>query len=146
MNSTLSIPASPDAAGFRKRLLVVDDERIVAEDISECLAAMGCEVLGIAITGEQAIAMTASHQPDLVLMDICLQGHIDGLEAALAMRERWQIPVVFLTAYSDPGVLQRAKQAGPLGYIVKPFDEAGLRTTVALSWRWCQRPWRSRSR
>jgi PAS domain S-box-containing protein len=138
VNSNLSIPASPDAAGFRKRLLVVDDERIVAEDISECLAAMGCEVLGIAITGEQAIAMTASHQPDLVLMDICLQGHIDGIEAALAIRERWQIPVVFLTAYSDPGVLQRAKQAGPLGYIVKPFDEAGLRTTVDLALHRCE--------
>ena len=107
---TLHLPNRP---ALRKRLLVVDDERIVAEDISECLEAMGCEVLGIAITGEQAITLAGAHRPDLVLMDICLQGHVDGVEAALAIRDRWQIPVVFLTAYSDPGVLQRAKQAGP---------------------------------
>jgi PAS domain S-box-containing protein len=137
VNSDPSIPASPAPAALRKRLLVVDDERIVAEDIAECLEAMGCEVLGIAITGEQAIAMAGEHQPDLVLMDICLQGHIDGIEAALAIRDRWQIPVVFLTAYSDPGVLQRAKQAGPLGYIVKPFDEASLRTTIELALHRC---------
>ena len=127
----------PAPAGVRKRLLVVEDERIVAADISECLESMGCVVLDIAITGEQAIALVAEHQPDLVLMDICLQGHVDGVEAALAIRDRWQIPVVFLTAYSDPGVLQRAKQAGPLGYIVKPFDEASLRTTVDLALHRC---------
>lgn len=143
MNFDPTPPAFPNAAAcpatpaLRKRLLVVDDERIVAEDISECLAAMGCEVVDIAITGEQAIELAGVHRPDLVLMDVCLQGHIDGVEAALAIRDRWQIPVVFLTAYSDPGVLQRAKQAGPLGYIVKPFDEASLRTTVDLALHRC---------
>jgi len=130
-------PIPPSSPALRKRFLIVDDERLVAEDISECITAMGGEVLGIAITGEQAIALAGAHRPDLVLMDVCLQGHIDGVEAALAIRERWQIPVVFLTAYSDPGVLRRAKLAEPLGYIVKPFDENGLRTTVELALHRC---------
>jgi PAS domain S-box-containing protein len=120
-----------------RRFLVVDDERIVAEDISECVTAMGGSVLGIAITGQDAIDLADEHRPDLVLMDICLQGDIDGVEAALTIRDRWQIPVVFLTAYSDPGVLERAKAADPAGYIVKPFDEASLRSTIEIALHRC---------
>lgn len=126
------------AAALNKRFLVVEDERIVAEDISECLIGMGGKVVGQAITGEEAIRLAEQHQPDLVLMDICLQGQMEGTEAALIMRKRWQIPAVFLTAYSDSGALERAKQADPVGYIVKPFDEASLRSAVEIALHRCE--------
>ncbi|MDG2124610.1 MAG: response regulator, partial [Verrucomicrobiales bacterium] len=116
-----------------KKILVVDDERIVAEDIMECLRGIGCEVCGTAKSGVEAIEKAELHRPDLVLMDIVLQGQMDGVEAATVIREEWGIPAVFLSAYSDPGVLDRAKKIGPLGYVVKPFDEAGLRTTVEVA-------------
>ncbi len=129
-------PRPTPAAGVppqRRRFLVVDDERIVAEDISECLASMGGEVIGVAITGRDAVRLALEHRPDLILMDIILQGDMDGIEAAAQIRRQWDIPVVFLTAYSDQGVLERAKAVHPAGYLVKPFDEAGLRSTIEIA-------------
>ncbi|CAN5209168.1 hypothetical protein BH23VER1_BH23VER1_10340 [soil metagenome] len=116
-----------------RRILVVDDERIVAEDIIECLTQMGCEVVGTAQSGAEALEIASVTRPDLILMDIVLQGEMDGVEAASVIREQLGIPCIFLTAYSDPGVLDRAKMIGPLGYIVKPFDEEGLRSSVEVA-------------
>ncbi len=116
-----------------RRILVVDDERIVAEDIMECLTQMGCEVVGTAQSAMDAIALAEKTRPDLVLMDIVLQGDMDGVDAATAIREKHGIPCIFLSAYSDAGVLDRAKRIAPLGYIVKPFDEEGLRSSVEVA-------------
>jgi two-component system cell cycle sensor histidine kinase/response regulator CckA len=130
MNSTLTAIASRTSV---PRILVVDDERIVAEDISESLQHMGFEVIGTAQSGPQAIEMALSMRPDLIMMDIVLQGEMDGVQAAAIIREKIDTPCVFLTAYSDPGVLERAKATEPAGYIVKPFEEAGLRSTVEIA-------------
>ena len=116
-----------------RRILVVDDERIVAQDIIEVLTNMGCEVVGTALSGPEAIEKAGSLRPDLIMMDITLQGQMDGVEAATIIRERHEIACVFLTAYSDKSYLERAKQAQPAGYMVKPFEEGGLRSTVEIA-------------
>ncbi|MBP7950458.1 MAG: response regulator [Verrucomicrobiales bacterium] len=117
----------------RRRILVVDDERIVAQDIMEVLLHMGCEVVGTALSGREAIDKAGALQPDLILMDITLQGEMDGVEAAAIIRRNLDIPCVFLTAYSDSKYLERAKLTMPAGYMVKPFEEAGLRSTVEIA-------------
>ena len=98
---------------MKRRILVVDDEAIVAHDISEALTHMGCEVVGRALSGPEAIAEAEGLRPDLIMMDIVLQGPMDGVEAANIIRQRYDIPCVFLTAYSDSTVLARAKKAAP---------------------------------
>ena len=116
-----------------RRILVVDDERIVAQDIMEVITHMGCEVAGTALSGPEAIEKAGQLRPDLILMDITLQGQMDGVEAATIIRERYDIACVFLTAYSDSSYLERAKLTQPAGYMVKPFEEGGLRSTVEIA-------------
>ncbi len=118
---------------MNRRILVVDDEAIVAHDISECLSHLGCEIVGTALSGLDAIEKASRFRPDLIMMDIVLQGQMDGVEAATYIREHFDIPCVFLSAYSDPAVLSRAKGAAPAGYLVKPFEEAGLRSAVEIA-------------
>ena len=118
---------------MNRRILVVDDEAIVAHDISECLTHLGCEIVGTALSGPDAIEKAGRFRPDLIMMDIVLQGPMDGVEAATHIREHFDIPCVFLSAYSDPAVLARAKVASPAGYLVKPFEEAGLRSAVEIA-------------
>jgi PAS domain S-box-containing protein len=128
------LPAPPqNSVGPAPRILVVDDERIVAEDIRESLIHMGFEVVDVAQSGADAIEKAIRLHPDLIMMDIVLQGEMDGVEAARIIRDRIDVPCVFLTAYSDPGVLERAKLTEPAGYIVKPFEESGLRSTVEIA-------------
>jgi CheY-like chemotaxis protein len=108
------------------RLLVVEDERIVAAELCRRLTRLGYTVVGTAASGEEAIAKAQTHRPDLVLMDIGLKGTMNGVEAAEAIRTTWQIPVIFVTAYMPEG----PNSEGGL-YIRKPFDEHDLRTTIA---------------
>ena len=115
----------PDA-----RILVAEDERIVAMDIRSQLTGLGYKVTATAASGEDALVATASQRPDLVLMDIRLDGDMDGIEAAEAIRARLDIPVVFLTAYSDQETLDRAKRSAPFGYILKPFEERELHVAI----------------
>lgn len=117
----------------RARILVVEDEAVVAMDIADALTSMGYSVVGTCFRAEEAIEKVASSSPDLVIMDIVLQGDIDGISAAQTIGERYHTPVVFLTAHSDEATLQRAKLTNPFGYILKPFDSEDLRTTVALA-------------
>jgi PAS domain S-box-containing protein len=112
------------------RILVVEDEAIVAMDISVRLRALGYEVVGPASTGADALELAEATRPDLVLMDIMLRGGMDGVEAAQRIREATGAPVVYLTAYADDSTLRRAKVAEPLGYLLKPFEERELRTTI----------------
>ena len=115
------------------RLLVVEDESIVAMDIKHRAEGLGYDVLGIAASGEEAIKKTEENQPDLVLMDIVLKGKMDGVQAAQEIRERFDIPVVYLTAYSDEKTLSRAKLTGPFGYIIKPFEDRELHSAIEVA-------------
>jgi len=115
------------------RILVVEDESVVSKDIQESLKGLGYGVCGTASAGEEAIRKAESLQPDLVLMDIVLKGDIDGVEAAETIRSKFHIPVIYLTAYSDEYTLNRAKVTEPSGYILKPFDERELHTTIEVA-------------
>ncbi len=115
------------------RVLVVEDESVVSKDIQESLKGLGYKVCGTAFSGEEAIKKAESLQPDLVLMDIVLKGDIDGVEAAETIRTRLHVPVIYLTAYSDEHTLNRAKVTEPSGYILKPFDERELHTTIEVA-------------
>ena len=115
------------------RVLVVEDESVVSKDIQESLKGLGYKVCGTAFSGDEAIKKAESLQPDLVLMDIVLKGDIDGVEAAETIRARHHVPVIYLTAYSDEHTLNRAKVTEPSGYILKPFDERELHTTIEVA-------------
>ena len=114
------------------RLLIVEDEAIVAMDIESKLEDSGYLVIGVARSGEDAVRMAYEKSPDLILMDINLQGDMDGVVAAKNIRERRSVPVVFLTALGDRDTLQRAKITGPLGYLLKPFNERDLYAAVEV--------------
>ncbi|HCV32493.1 MAG TPA: hybrid sensor histidine kinase/response regulator, partial [Microcoleaceae bacterium UBA9251] len=115
------------------KILVVEDEIIVAEDIAGRLKRMGYAVTATVPSGEEAIAKVAENQPDLVLMDIVLKGDMDGITAAEKIRINTNVPTVFLTAYADEKTLQRAKLTDPFGYIVKPFQQQDLRVTIEIA-------------
>ncbi|AKB51494.1 response regulator receiver [Methanosarcina barkeri str. Wiesmoor] len=115
------------------RILVVEDEHIVAMGIKRMLKSLGYTVTGVASSGEDAISKAESTFPDVVLMDIMLKGDMDGVEAARKIREGFDVPVVYLTAYSDNIILERAKKTEPFGYIVKPFDEKDLYSSIEIA-------------
>lgn len=115
------------------KILVVEDESIVAKDIQNSLKKLGYTVPTIVASGEKAIEEVEQSRPDLVLMDIMLKGDINGVEAANAIRENYDIPVIFLTAYADDNTLSKAKIAEPYGYIIKPFKEKELQTTIEMA-------------
>ena len=114
----------------KAKILVVEDEKIVAYDIQHTLKELGYDVLAMASSGEEAIEKTGKTYPDLVLMDIRLKGAMDGIEAAEQIRERFNIPVVYLSAHADDSTLQRAVATQSYGYILKPFKEKELQTTI----------------
>ncbi|MCK4575655.1 response regulator, partial [candidate division WOR-3 bacterium] len=114
-------------------ILIVEDENIVAKDIENTLKRMGYTVTGIASSGEEALKKVTNKQPDLVLMDIKLKGNMDGIEAAKQLRSNFNIPVVFLTSYSDEETLQRAKATEPYGFILKPFSEDDIHSTIEIA-------------
>jgi len=116
-----------------ERLLIVEDERITAEDLRDILTQLGYVVVSIVSSGIAAMAEVEQNAPELVLMDIRIQGALDGTETARLLRERFDTPVVFLTAHADEETLLRAKVAEPLGYVVKPFQESELRATLEMA-------------
>lgn len=115
------------------KILIVEDERITAEDIHDTLVQLGYEVVGMASSSAEAIRQAEQFSPDLALMDIRIKGDTDGIETAKILRQRFDIPVVYLTAHADIETLQRAKDAEPLGYIVKPFQEPELRASIEVA-------------
>jgi two-component system, response regulator PdtaR len=120
-------PESPNA-----RILIVEDEAIVAADLEDRLEQLDYRVVGTASSGEEALRLAAEHKPDLVLSDIMIQGEMDGTQAAVYLRQDHNIPVIFLTAYSSDSVLQKAKISGPFGYLLKPFEERELQITIEM--------------
>jgi two-component system cell cycle sensor histidine kinase/response regulator CckA len=117
----------------KTRVLVVEDEIVVSEDLQQRLVALGFEVAGAADTAADAIRLAAALEPDVALMDIMLHGSPEGITAAEHLRAELDIPVIYLTAHSDSATLQRAKLTDPAGYIVKPFDDAQLRVAIDLA-------------
>jgi len=115
------------------KILVVEDEGIIAKDIQMSLRHLGYEVPSTVASGEQAIKKAEVEKPDLILMDIVLQGEMDGIEAATRIRSRFDIPVIYLTSYSDKETMERAKGTEPYGYILKPFDESKVDTTIKMA-------------
>jgi PAS domain S-box-containing protein len=115
------------------RIFVVEDEAIVADDIKETLTSLGYHALGTAKSGEVALEKIAETTPDLILMDIHLSGKMDGIEAAGRVHAEYGIPVIFLTAFADTALLDRAKTAEPYGYILKPYDDRGLHSAIEMA-------------
>jgi diguanylate cyclase (GGDEF)-like protein/PAS domain S-box-containing protein len=117
----------------KTKILVVEDESLVAANIQSMLKSLGYDVSGVVSSGEQAIQKVAETSPHLVLMDIVLKGSIDGIKAAETIWAKFNVPVVYLTAYADEPTLQRAKLTKPFGYLLKPFEERDLQTTIEMA-------------
>lgn len=112
---------------------IVEDESIVAMDLKARLLKMGYSVAGISGYAEEAVEEIRLNPPDIVLIDIVLKGEMDGIEAAAIIREELEIPVVYLTAYSEEGTISRAKLTEPYGYILKPFMERDLQIAIEIA-------------
>lgn len=118
---------------MKEKILVVEDERIIACDIKHCLENSGYIVPAIIAHGEKAISQIEEFQPDLVLMDMMLKGEMNGIETAEIIINTFNIPVVFLTAHSDESTIKKAKATQPFGYVLKPFEETQLITTIEIA-------------
>ena len=117
----------------KRRILVVEDEAIVAEDLRDTLETLGFEVTAAVASGKAAMEEVAKAAPDLILMDIVLKGDMNGVDTALEIAQSHAIPVVYLTAYADEETLAKAKVSAPFGYLIKPFDERELYTTIEMA-------------
>lgn len=115
------------------KILVVEDEKLIALNLQHVLNKLKYEVIGPADTGKSAIELSFAHHPDIILMDIRLKGSLDGIETAKIIKASQNIPVIYLTSYSDKETLDRAKITDPMGYILKPFDEKELSTVLQLA-------------
>ena len=120
---------------IKRKILVVEDERLIARDITMQLCILGYEPLGPAGTGEQAIDMAGELRPDLVLMDVHLGNAMDGIDAAQAIRTQFDIPTLFLSAFSGDANSARAQLAKPAGFLGKPFEEYELREIMESAFK-----------
>jgi DNA-binding LytR/AlgR family response regulator len=114
-------------------VLVVEDESIVSKDIQYSLKKLGYQIVGSAATGEKAVELATQLMPDIILMDIMLKGDITGIEASAQIKETLNIPIIFLTAYADENTLSKAKVTEPYAYIIKPFKEIDLHTSIEMA-------------
>jgi PAS domain S-box-containing protein len=115
------------------KILIVEDENIVAKDLQKRLINLGYDIAGLASTGEEAVKKAIETSPDLVLMDVRLKGEMSGIEAASTLRFQYGIAIVYLSAYADNNTLKRASKTEPFGYILKPFEERELHTTIEMA-------------
>lgn len=113
-------------------ILIVEDERLIAKGIERCIQRLGYSVAGSVGSGEQALEVARQLLPSLILLDINLGQGLDGIETALRLREFLDVPIVFLTAHSDQSTIERAKQAQPSGFVLKPYDDNDLRTAIEI--------------
>jgi len=116
-----------------ERIMVVEDEWVIADDIQRSLRNLGYTVSSLAAYGDKAVQKAEEDKPDLILMDIVLKGEMDGIEAANQIRSRFNIPIIYLTAYDNNATLERAKITEPFGYMIKPFKERELHTTIEMA-------------
>lgn len=117
----------------KARIMVVEDEFILAQGIMSHLSAMDYSVTSHVTSGEAAVTQVEKDLPDLVLMDIVMPGRLDGIEAAEQIRKKLSVPIVFLTAYSDNETIDRAKSTEPFGYLLKPFTERELYIAIEMA-------------
>ncbi|NQT64803.1 MAG: response regulator [FCB group bacterium] len=117
----------------QKRLLIVEDERIIAEDIKRTLLHFGYNVIEIISYGEIVLERYDKLNPDLILMDIMLAGKINGIETASRIKEKHRVPIIYLTAYANEPILESAKITEPFGYLIKPFEEHELHATIEMA-------------
>ena len=132
MHSQIDYPVD-QAKETGAKILVVEDDKNVAAVLEARLESFGYDVCGIAATGLKAIEMALNLTPDIVLMDILLEGDMNGIEAADKIRERSDVPIIFLTCLNDPDVLSRAIDTNPHGYLVKPYDNAALKSSIEIT-------------
>lgn len=116
----------------KPKILISEDEVIIAEDLAACLEELGYQTCAID-SGEDTITMIRTMRPDLVLLDVNLKGEIDGIEIGSRIKEEFGIPFIYLTAYADKATLDRAKKTEPDGFLAKPFDEKNLRSAIELA-------------
>ena len=116
-----------------KKILVVEDDADIIRSIREGLEFHGYEMIGSAVSGEQALSMLEKKTPDLILMDIGLMGEMDGVETAEQIRSKFKIPVVYLTGLTENKIIDRAKLTEPYGYIVKPFALNELKVAIEIA-------------
>jgi PAS domain S-box-containing protein len=133
LRETAETPPSAAFSEPRPKILVVEDESIVAADLEVTLESLGYEVIGTQAAAEQAIESARVDAPDVILMDIHLKGEMDGIEATAIIQSEMDIPVVFLTAHADSATLQRAKRTAPYGYVLKPFEERELHSALQMA-------------
>jgi len=115
------------------RLIIADDEVIISTQLEEFLVTKGFDIAGIATSGVQAVEMARELKPDLMLMDIVMPGELDGIAAAAKINQELKIPVIFLTAYADEEMIQRAKPIGPFGYVLKPIQEQQILAAIEIA-------------
>jgi len=115
------------------KILIVEDEAVVSLDVTRRLEKMGYEVMGRIASGEEALELIEKERPDLVLMDINLQGEMDGIETATKLYKEYNLPVIYLTAYAGESTLERAKESKPYAYILKPFKERELHAAIEIA-------------
>lgn len=115
------------------KVLIVEDEPMIAQDISYFLGNIDFQPIGIAYNSIKALDYLANRNPDIVLLDISIKGNMDGISIAEVINDKYQIPFVYLTSHSDRGTIDRAKHTLPYGYIVKPFDENDLLTSLEMA-------------
>jgi len=117
----------------RPRIMIVEDEWIIANDIKNCLVDLGYMVTSIVATGADAVAAAAADQPDLILMDIMLRGEMNGIDAAREIRKKQRLPIIYLTAYDNQYLVEQAKQTDNYGYLLKPFKDRELHIAIDLA-------------
>lgn len=117
----------------KAKIMVVEDEWIIANDITNSLIDLGYKVTSIVASGEEAIEQAAEDRPDLVLMDIMLQGEMTGIEAAAEIRGRFGIPIIYLTAYDNQYLVDQAKKTDNFGYLLKPFKDRELHIAIDMA-------------
>ncbi|MBW1889944.1 MAG: response regulator transcription factor [Deltaproteobacteria bacterium] len=115
------------------RLIIADDEVVISTQLEEFLSTKGFEIAGIATSGAEAVEMALELKPDLMLMDIVMPGKLDGISAAAKINRALKIPVIFLTAYADEEMIQRAKPIGPFGYVLKPIQERQILAAIEIA-------------
>ena len=119
----------------KKKILIVEDEYLLAELLQRYLEPLGHAVCKAVATGKQAIASAAREQPDIIFMDIRLAGGMDGIEAAQEIGVRYAIPIIFMTGYADPKVEQRARELNPVAYLLKPIGPPEIKSAIASAFK-----------
>lgn len=115
------------------KILIVEDELIVAENLKDILTDNAYQVVHTALRAEEALDAITTHEPNILLIDIVIQGEKDGVELAKVVRKNYNLPFIFITAYTDKRTLERAKEAHPYGYIVKPFKEKDIKAAIEIA-------------